>query len=56
MSAQSLYTEWLTFLASEKRASPRTVRAYGEWITFNVFTYKATIQSIITSNFSATSS
>jgi len=38
MSAQSLYTEWLTFLASEKRASPRTVRAYGDdverWLDF----------------------
>ena len=38
MSAQALYTEWLTFLASEKRASPRTVRAYGDdverWLDF----------------------
>ena len=38
MSAQSLYTEWLTFLASERRASPRTVRAYGDdverWLDF----------------------
>ncbi|MFT3810753.1 MAG: tyrosine recombinase XerC [Micropepsaceae bacterium] len=38
MSAQALYTEWLTFLGSEKRASPRTVRAYGDdverWLDF----------------------
>lgn len=38
MSAHALYTEWLTFLASEKRASPRTVRAYGDdverWLDF----------------------
>ena len=38
MSARALFTEWLTFLASEKRASPRTVRAYGDdverWLDF----------------------
>lgn len=38
MSAHALYTEWLTFLAAEKRASPRTVRAYGDdverWLGF----------------------
>lgn len=38
MSARTHYTEWLTFLASEKRASPRTVRAYGDdverWLDF----------------------
>lgn len=38
MSVQALYAEWLTFLASEKRASPRTVRAYGDdverWLDF----------------------
>lgn len=38
MSVQALYTEWLTFLASEKRAAARTVRAYGDdverWLDF----------------------
>lgn len=38
MSAPALYAEWLTFLAAEKRASPRTVRAYGDdverWLDF----------------------
>ncbi len=38
MSAHALYTEWLTFLASEKRAAARTVRAYGDdverWLDF----------------------
>jgi integrase/recombinase XerC len=38
MSAAALYTEWLTFLASEKRAAARTVRAYGDdverWLDF----------------------
>ena len=38
MSAAAHYAEWLTFLASEKRASPRTVRAYGDdverWLGF----------------------
>lgn len=40
MSAQAFYAEWLTFLAAEKRASPRTVRAYGDdverWLDFLV--------------------
>lgn len=38
MSAQALYLEWLTFLASEKRSAARTVRAYGDdverWLDF----------------------
>lgn len=40
MQAEALYTEWLTFLASEKRAAARTVRAYGDdverWLDFLV--------------------